>query len=258
MSEKIMELQAQIESLERRIADIGEVVNENNRTLQELIWAQVFENARPAYSWLEKETAFWPGRFGVGYQYMYVVSRILNDVQPTSILETGLGQSTRLIASYAKWKAEKETCTHLVFEHDKAWIDTFYREFPVSSATRICQSDLAGAQLGNYEKPIYVYQDFAQMIENRKFDFISLDGPYGTDDVNGYSRVDILEILPQCLEEQFCIVLDDFNRAGEKNTVNVIRNILRECGISYWEKVYRGNKDLYLLVSRDWKFLCSL
>lgn len=258
MSEEIMELQAKIEQLEHRIVNMGEMLNENNRALQEIIWAQVFESARPAYPWLGKEVAFWPGRFGVGYQYMYVVSRILNDVQPTSILETGLGQSTRLIASYVKWKAEKENCKHMVFEHDQEWIDTFHREFPVSTATQICQSNLAGAQLGNYEKPIYVYHDFAQIVGNQKFDFISLDGPYGTNDINGYSRVDILEILPKCLSEQFCIVIDDFNRAGEKNTVNVIRNILQECGIQYWEKVYSGNKDLYLLASSDWKFLCSL
>lgn len=37
---------------------------------------------------------------GVGYQSMYVVSIILNDVQTQSILETGLGQSTRLIGSF--------------------------------------------------------------------------------------------------------------------------------------------------------------
>lgn len=85
-----------------------------------------------------------------------------------------------------------------------------------------------------------------------------LDGPYGVDDVAGYSRVDLLPYMPDCLEKDFCIVLDDYNRNGEKNTVRCIKEILSAHHIEYFETVYKGTQDLYVLVSKDWKFLCTL
>ena len=100
--------------------------------------------------------------------------------------------------------------------------------------------------------------DLDEVIKGQKFDFISLDGPYGTNVPAGYSRADILAYLPDCLEENFCIVLDDYERNGEKNTVKCIQEIMTEHHIEYFETVYRGTQDLYLLASKEWKFLCTL
>lgn len=193
---------------------------------------------------------------------MYVVSRLLNEVRPGKILETGLGQSTRLIGSYVKWREKQTQIEHIVVEHDPSWIDVFCGDFETGGSTRICQRDLVQMQIRN---PVsqqacatWMYQDFEPLLRGKKFDFISLDGPYGTNEPGGFSRVDILALLPQCLEPRFCLVMDDYERHGEQNTVNCIRAALRESGIAFAETVYRGEQDLYLIASADLKYLCTL
>lgn len=258
--EKQTELEGKVRELSERVNGIAESVSENNRILNEILWAQVFNSAKSAFEWLPKDTALWPGRWGVGYQYMYVMSRILNDVQPQKILETGLGQSTRLIGSYVKWMRAKSECSHLVIEHDQNWIDIFKRDFEISDSTRIVQRQLDRVLLndGHHDSSTYIYQNMYEVLEGKKFHLISLDGPYGTDERFGYSRIDILPYLPGCLEKSFCIVIDDYNRWGEKNTVEYIKAALRKANIHFAEAVYKGTQDMYLMASEDWKFLCTL
>jgi hypothetical protein len=240
---------------------IDNKLEENNRLLNEILWSQVFNSSKSACKWLGDEVALWPGRWGVGYQYMYVVSRLLNEVQPKSILETGLGQSTRLIASYVKWISGKQECHHLVLEHDSNWIEIFKNDFQVSESTKIVQRNLERLKYqmenGNYGYTC-AYQGMEEVMAGRKFDFISIDAPYGVDDKNGLSRFDIINYVPDCLEHSFCIVLDDYNRWGEKNTIGLLKSKLNESHIDFCETVYRGNQDMYLIASKDLKFLCTL
>ncbi len=239
---------------------IQTIAEQNNRMLNEILWAQVFNSSRNGYPWLPSDIALWPGRWAVGYQYMYVVSRLLDTVHPKNILETGLGQSTRLTGSYVRYMSERCSCRHLVIEHDQNWIDAFRQDFSLSDATQIILRKLGAANLGGSDRDSlsFVYMDLDEVIKGQKFDFISLDGPYGTNVPAGYSRADILAYLPDCLEENFCIVLDDYERNGEKNTVKCIQEIMTEHHIEYFETVYRGTQDLYLLASKEWKFLCTL
>lgn len=235
-------------------------IEQNNRMLHEILWAQVFNSSINEYTWLPNDIALWPGRWAVGYQYMYVVSRMLNAVHPRNILETGLGQSTRLTGSYVKYMSKKCKCRHIVIEHDQDWIDKFCQEFTLSDDTQIVQRDLGVMQINaqNGASMTYAYMNFDEVIKKQKFDFISLDGPYGTDESVGYSRVDILNYIPECLNDDFCIILDDFNRNGEKNTMQRMKEILSVHHIKFFETVYRGMKDLYVLTSENWKFLCTL
>lgn len=237
-------------------------MEENNRAIKELVWAQVFNSSKSVFSWLPENLALWPGRWGVGYQYMYVVSRYLNEVRQTSILKTGLGQSTRLICSYVKWMEKQENCIHIVIEHDRNWIDIFKKDVELSRNTCIVQRDLAITQTEHPSNGVkcsnYIYKNLDEVLKGKKFDFLSLDGPYGTDEQYGFSRIDILQFLPECLNKSFCTVGDDYNRYGEKNTMEVVKSILKQYQIEFVEAVYRGEQDMYLLASADLNYLCTL
>lgn len=95
------------------------------------------------------------------------------------------------------------------------------------------------------------------MLRGKKFDFISVDAPLGVN-AKIYARIDVLEILPECLEENFVIVIDDYNRKGEKNTVNEIEGILKEHNISYCKEIYYGEKECMVISSEKLKFICSM
>jgi len=199
------------------------------------------------------DKAFSAGRWAVGYQYLYAVYRILDEVKPKSILELGLGQSTRLLGQYA---SANSGVSHMVVEHDPSWIEFFQQDFPLRDNTNIVQLEREYIKFCEDEK-VLTFKDFCETFENQKFDFISIDAPFGGEAIV-YARVDILNLLPECLAESFVIVVDDYNRHGEKNMVAILEMILSENEISFVKGVYSGQKDCVVICSEDLKFICSM
>lgn len=108
----------------------------------ENLWANIFHDSIVGSRWLQNQS-FSPGRVAIGYPTLYALYRILDEFQPKSILEMGLGQSTKMIGSYVKWKVSRqEECHHMIVEHDETWIDFFKNSFELSSGTEVVQLDL--------------------------------------------------------------------------------------------------------------------
>lgn len=229
-----------------------DILRESKNINKEILWAETFNNTISDSNWL-KDKSFSPGRWAVGYQYLYAVYRILNAVKPKKILELGLGQSTKLLSQYAK--ANKDV-KHIVVEHDQEWIDFYKKENEVSENTEILKLEREYRKYKNDDK-VLAFKDFKENLKGQKFDFISIDAPLGAN-AKIYARVDVLEILPECLEEEFVIVIDDYNRKGEKNTVSEIERILKEHNISYCKGIYYGEKECMVISSTKLKFVCSM
>lgn len=252
-------LNKELQLIKQNYNDILEAVNsskdisrEIRNINKEILWAETFNNTISDSSWL-KDKSFSPGRWAVGYQYLYAVYRILNAVKPKKILELGLGQSTKLLSQYAK--ANKEV-KHTVVEHDQEWIDFYKRENELAENTEILKLEREYRKYKNDDK-VLAFKEFKENLQGQKFDFISIDAPLGAN-AKIYARVDVLEILPECLEEDFVIVIDDYNRKGEKNTVNEIERILKEHNISYCKGIYYGEKECMVISSEKLKFVCSM
>ena len=216
-------------------------------------WASVFNSTIAGSAWL-RDAAFSPGRWAVGYPFLYVLYRVLNDGKPRSILETGLGQSTRMIAQYAAAHAGTE---HTVVEHDATWIRFFGESFALPPSTQVAHLPLTKTWRYGEDAEIVAYEGFGERFRGRKFDLISLDGPFGFM-AKTYARADILPLIPECLAESFVILIDDFEREGERATVAELTRILRERGVAFREATYSGIKQMRIIVSPDKKFLCSL
>ena len=70
------------------------------RENQELLWARIWDDTKHNLDWIEKMPGISPGRMAVGYNYLYVMTRILNDLKPKHVLDMGLGISSTLISYY--------------------------------------------------------------------------------------------------------------------------------------------------------------
>ncbi len=232
----------------------------NQRTLfnqnRELIYANIFHDTIKGSEWLPGDFAMSPGNAALGYPALYVLYRILNEFHPKSILETGLGQSTKLISLYNR---KYEDCHHRVVEHDSSWIEFFTNHFKVPETTEIVELPITDItiDLGKGPSNVTVYDGFTENFEGQVFDFMCIDGPFGFRSPQ-YARVDLFGILPECLAESFVIFLDDCNRDGEKNTLDLISQLLKEHGITHYTNIYVGEKGTGLIVSKDLAFLCSL
>ena len=99
------------------------------------------------------------------------------------------------------------------------------------------------------------YQGVKTAFEKQKFDFILVDGPFGSEH---YSRSQIIQLAENNLAETFCIIIDDCNRIGEQETVTEVENALKSNGIKYAINKYYGLSDYVVICSEDLKFLASL
>ena len=235
-----------------QLADIKNTSIVMGRDISEAVWAEVYNNTIVDSPWL-KDKAFSPGRWAVGYPYLYVMYRILNEVQPQNILELGLGQSTKMIGQYTSYY---EKVRHQVVEHDPEWIDFFKKNYLLSKRTKLIQLNREFVPYKEAEK-VRVFKDFSQTFKGQKFDFISIDAPFGGD-MKEYARIDVLQMIPACLAEDFIIMIDDCERSGEKHTVVEMERVLQENQISYRKGKYSGKKDCIVIASNVLKFVCSM
>lgn len=238
---------------ERMIKKIGWLMNirEFMYRDKELLWAWIWHDTIDGAEWF-KNLGVSPGRWAVGYNYLYVMTRILEDIEPQMVLDIGLGVSTKLISQYFVFKCNKDA-KHIIIEHDEAWIEFYMKKNILSPYSTICLQSLIYKNMGKEKYP--AYEDIGKDIENKKFNVISIDAPYGGDN---YSRRDILDFLPEVLADSFVIVIDDAQRKGEKRTISDIKEILEKYKIQYVCKNYRGLDDCYVITSIDNKFLCTL
>ena len=254
-----MATRQQADALNKRaeiLADTAEKARrqaaDSARHASEAVWAQIFNNTISESLWLKDKT-FSPGRWAVGYPYLYVMYRVLNETRPKRILELGLGQSTRMIAQYA---AAFQDVEHIVVEHDPEWVEFFCNDFPLPKNTKVVMLEREMAPYKEAEA-VRVFKGFKETFQGQKFDFISVDAPLGSD-MKQYSRIDILSILPNALMDSFTIMVDDYMRVGEQRMVQEMHDILHDNNIGYSEGKYDGTKRLYILTSENYKFLCSL
>lgn len=252
LSSLIEETGLQQEQLLESVERVRQKTVESTRYASEAVWAEIFNNTISSSTWLTNKS-FSPGRWAVGYQALYVIYRVLNEARPRRILELGLGQSTRMISQYA---AACEAVEHIIVEHDQEWIDFFKNDFQLSPQSRIMQMEREMVPYKEAEA-VRVFRGFQEAFTGQKFDFIFIDAPLGSD-MKQYARIDVLQILPRCLSNDFILMIDDAERSGEAHTAAEIESRLSECNVKYKKGRYRGKKDCVLICSEKMGFLASL
>ena len=243
---------------ENQLKKLNDLLENEVSVSNEILWANIFHDTIKGSRWLSNQP-FSPGRAAIGYPTLYALYRILDEFQPKRILEMGLGQSTKMIGTYVKWKVKNgDDCKHYVVEHDESWINFFRKSFELSEASKVVHMDLIKPfiDLDSGEKTsINMYAGFGEYFEDEKFDLIFIDGPFGSPI---YSRMDIIDILPECLKDSFILMLDDAGRVGEQNTLKMIGNVLDKNKIDYAFNYYVGQKATSIITSRDLHFLCTM
>lgn len=253
---------SRISDLQNNINDVTSEItivqkNQTNKvTLLEKVeeentWANVFHDVIKDSVWLQNK-AFAPGRWAAGYQMLYVMYRVLDSTRPKRILELGLGQTTRMISQYSIfYNAE-----HQVVENDPKWIEFFATTYEVPDNVKIINLNTIVDKYLD-DEAVIMYRGFEEQFRGQKFDFICIDAPIGGKAIK-YARVDILKIIPECLERDFVILIDDTERMGETNTIKLLQNTFKENGIQYVMKRYDGRKSSTIFTTDKYSFLTSL
>lgn len=221
------------------------------KRIDEILWSEVWHDTINEIDWL-KGISLSPGRFAVGYNYLYVVTRILNEFRPLRILDVGLGISSTLISRYFE-ELDNPSGEHIIVEHDEEWKEFYCKTRKLSDQSTIVMKSTTDERIGM--ESCLGYIDFSTNLQNKRFNLISVDGP-GCGPK--YSRRDILKLLPNVLDEQWIIIFDDYNNRGVKRTVNETKRILANKGYAFCCGKYSGLSDVYVMASEANRYYCSL
>ena len=250
LKEEISNLKDSLLILNDKLDKLNDSITFNNKISNENLFATIFHDSSKNSEWLDIPLSL--SSWAIGYPYAYILFRILDEIKPKNILEMGMGQSTKIINEYVK---HSKNIKYDIVEHDKNWIDFFKTNTNVDELSNI-------HLLKNYKREyngtlINAYKNFKKEFKNYKFDFISIDGPVGSG--QEYSRMDIIDLIPDCLRETFVILLDDCERIGEQRTIEILETKLNENGIEFSTGYrYWGRTSVYICVSKNLDFLCHI
>lgn len=210
--------------------------------------AQKFQSMISGSKWLKYQNFTLSG-LAMDNAGLFSVFRILNDMKPRNVLEFGLGQSSKLVHQYCAFDKIAKAVT---VEHNKEWIKSFINEIDGYSLNinvhKLYKPNINGIEALSYEGLENLY--------GQKFDFILVDGPSCQE---RYSRPQVLDFARAGMPDRFCILIDDTEREGEKETLNLLLETFKEQGREVLTKTYTGEKSQHTVIcSPDLKFLVSI
>jgi len=216
----------------------------------ELEWAHIYHDTIRDKEWL-KNLAVSPGRWAASYSFLYVLVRILSDYKPNKIIEFGLGESSKIVSSFLN--NELVNSTHLIIEQDESWIEAFKSRFDLSKNSQVLHLPLEVTTVKGF--PVKSYGGIQKNVSG-VFDLYIVDGPFYS---MNYSRYDICLLAERfSLNDEFIIIIDDYGRAGEKETVTDLINQLNTKDIKTHSTVYSGNKSQIIIATEKYRFVATM
>lgn len=227
---------------------------ENNKKqislLKELEWAHVYHDSIRGVNWLENQSLN-IGRWAGNYTFFYVLNRVLMDFKPKSILEFGLGESTKFITSYLN-NFLVDT-NHFVIEQDSEWKDLYTQKNKLSKNCTIKVAPIDKKIIKGFE--VNTYKDLEEIITS-KFDLYIVDGPFGSP---RFSRYDIVTLAKELKpKDEFIILVDDYHREGEKDTINELLKVFELNNLDTFFTSYSGNKSVAVIATKKYRHTTTL
>lgn len=245
------EMNKNINSIQSNLMNINHSEEINN----ELKYAFVFNDTIKSSKWL-KEKDFSLVNSAANYSFMYSLYRILNDAQPKNIIELGLGQTTKLTSQYVKYFDDTKLT---VLESDKDWIENFSKNLEITDNIQIVNLNV---ETFEYNNTINLrFTDIDQIVESEKYDLIIIDAPRGFMEKDGknelleYSRSNIWQLIPSNLADDFIIIMDDYERKGERNTMNHAKELLKENNKEIYSYTAKGLKTQHAIFTEKYRFI---
>jgi hypothetical protein len=238
------------------LSKVKKIIRENRKNqdmqlslLKELEWAHIYHDSIRGKTWLE-ELPLNIGRWAGSYSFFYVLNRVLSDYKPKSILDLGLGESSKFISSYLE--NDLIDSRHIIAEQSKEWIEEFKVRFALTNRSTVVFCPLAESVVKGHK--INSYGNFNERIKG-KFDLYIIDGPFGSP---RYSRYDIISKIEEFdINDEFIILFDDTDRVGERDTFYDAVRILKDKKIEIFTSDYVGNKTVTVLATKKYRFAIS-
>ena len=245
------ELDVLSQDIEKQKSELLEKVqnlqNKAQLQYQELNFADLLHDSTHSSSWL-KDKNFALYGWAANYSFIYTLFRILDNVQPAHILEMGLGQTSMVTTQYI---ANKKPAADLdIIENDESWIKVYEPKLAKSQNIKLHQCDI---EFFDYEgEQSRKYKELNKITGDKKYNLIIVDGPFGG--AQKLPRSNIVELVEHNLAQDFIIMFDDAERAGEQNTIAQTQAKLTSLGIKFGTQQRNALKSQVLIFSKSCEF----
>ena len=161
------------------------------------------------------EDKYTPVQSAANYSLLFTLLSSVLRAQPANVLELGCGETTLLLDALRRSGAWRGKLTSL--EHDSFW----HKEMSAVVETEIIHAPLTSRTICGKQTDSYDLSALAKPLG--RYDLVLVDGPNG---VPRWSRLACLEFIPEHLAPEFLVILDDYERPGEKDTARLVRERL--------------------------------
>jgi len=145
---------------------------------------------------------------------------ILEKFRPNYICEFGAGVSTIIFESYCE-KYDKKLLT---IEHDIKYKRKDSKLFTLIENTYVMIYNVKYGETNKYEG----LEDFFKNYKG-KFDFVFIDGPFGTNKKYKYTRIQMIDLLEfDLLENRGYFLIHDTERKNAKNSINILLSLFKK------------------------------
>tara|TARA_B100000749_G_scaffold280771_1_gene278607 strand:+ start:97995 stop:98729 length:735 start_codon:yes stop_codon:yes gene_type:complete len=186
----------------------------------------------------------YPFRGAANSSLMYLLMRSVTSYDFKSVVEFGCGQSTFIFDALLKLKKNKFKM--LSFENNEFWQSQVQEKVQ----TKVVLSPLVDTQVLGKTVPFY---DFQKEIKSEVFDFILVDGPYGT---KSFSRFGSVNVILNHLAEDFLIIFDDAERWGEKQSYLTLVEAMKAKGLKFHTRLLQADKHQFIIASEKFRGVC--
>lgn len=191
-----------------------------------------------------------------------VLAKVLNLCRPQTVLELGSGQTTKVLAQYARSRPDVRILT---IEEDTDWHSRLSATLNAPDNHQYCASPLNPIEvaLPNNRGVASTswYSRGEALLAGRQFELILVDGPTNSrrgDEFVRYSRSGLIPYLPALLGVSFVILIDDTDNYGYFLTARSMRESIVAHGRTVYAFEVHGVKSQTILCSPDWQFLRSV
>ena len=246
MNEMPLQIVDQLTKVQKGLSDLKLLFQ---KQFNELYYANLLHDSIKDSAWL-KDQRFSLYGWAANYSFIYLLFRILDKTNPKNILEFGLGQTTKVTSQYV---AHKNLSALLnVCEHSQEWIDIYKTELLQNERIKINHLELDCFEYEGQEND--KYKDLLSLVQNQKFDLIIIDGPIGGG--KNFPRSNIVDLVKNHnLADDFVIIFDDAERAGEQFTITKTKEELNNQNIEFAEFERMALKTQHVLTSKSKSFI---
>jgi len=177
-------------------------LGEDEKRGAELVWSDIVRQLQSSTNWLNH--VIYPIGGAASPAFIGVLSRILIENKLSTIIEFGVGQTSKVLSNWAK-----ETGGQVFsIEHDSYWANECRQELEHDSHEII----YAPLKVGSSGYTWYDESAIMRSLDGQRADLIIVDGPIGT---ARWSRAGIIDFFDNLHKDDWIVLWDDLHRYGD-------------------------------------------